>query len=93
MLLMATGLVVVIVLVCIAVVMFGSLSGESQSYRDGYSVGGNVFTADGAGVSPRQACTAAAFREPKLGGKPAQDESSQWIQGCVDSFENAQSDN
>ncbi len=92
-LVMVTGLVLVVVLVVVAVVMFGSLSGESQSYRDGYSVGGSVFTADSSGVSPRQACTAAALQGPKQGGKPAGDSSSQWIQGCVDSFENAQSDN
>jgi hypothetical protein len=88
-----TVLVVVVVIVGVSVFMFGSLAGESQSYRDGYSVGGNVFTADGSGVSPRQACTAAAQRRQNLGGRPAGDSASQWIQGCVDSFENAQSDN
>jgi hypothetical protein len=85
--------VAVLVVVAVGVVMFGSLSGESQSYKDGYSVGGTVFVADGTGASPRQACTATALRSQKLGGKPAGDDAAQWIQGCVDSFANAQSDN
>ncbi len=75
------------------IAMFASLSGESQSYKDGYSAGGSVFAADASQASPDQACRETALRGAHLGGTPAGDSSDKWIQGCVAGFESAQSGN
>lgn len=93
-LIISIGLVVVVVTVAIAAVMFLSLSGESHSYKDGFAEGGNVYSADSvAQQGPEQACKTAAKSKPAYGGPPTSDNSTQWIKGCVDAFNEAQSDN
>ena len=88
-----TVALVVVVVVALAVAVFASLSGESQSYKDGFSSGGAVLAADGSGASPEQACQKAAARPPDEGGVPSGEVTAQWITGCVAAFEGAQSDN
>jgi threonine/homoserine/homoserine lactone efflux protein len=85
--------VVVVAVISIAVVasLFASLAGESQAYKDGYSAGGAAYTAYGASsITAKQACRDEATGP---GGRPAHDNPGQWVQGCADAFELAQSDN
>jgi threonine/homoserine/homoserine lactone efflux protein len=85
--------VVVVAAVAIVVVasLFASLAGESQSYRDGYSAGGAAYTAYGqSSITATQACRDEASAP---GGRPPHDSPSQWVQGCADAFDLAQSDN
>lgn len=84
--------VLVLVVVSISIAMFTSITGEPQSYKNGFSSGGTVYSADGTGASPEQACRTAAARPPNFGGVPAGENSTQWIKGCVAGFEGAQSD-
>jgi hypothetical protein len=85
---------VVVGIIAVSVVLFSSLSGESQSYKDGYSAGGNVYAADGsAELAARPACTKTELRGPHHGGLPSGANATQWLKGCVDSFELAQSGN
>ena len=90
----SAGAILVIVSIAIAVSLFVSLAGESQSYRDGYSAGGAAYTSYAAysnsDITSEQACR---DEEVGPGGRPAHDNAAQWIQGCVDAFNVAQSDN
>jgi hypothetical protein len=93
-LLLAVGTVAIIVVFVIGLVIFSSMSTESQSYKDGYSVGGAVYAADSvAELDAQQACKATELRGPHHGGLPSGDNSGQWQQGCVAGFGAAQSDN
>jgi hypothetical protein len=90
---MAVAVVAVLVVVGVAALMFASLSGESQSYKDGYSAGGNVYAADSGQTPPTDACQVAARRSPTDGGPAVGDNVSQWVQGCVAAFDASQGDN
>jgi hypothetical protein len=91
---LASLLVLVVVIVGVGVVMFGSLAGESQSYKDGYPAGGTAFTSYGsADEDALQACSTTELRRPSQGGRPPGDVSNQWLQGCEAGFNTAQSDN
>jgi hypothetical protein len=85
------GLVVVVVIIGLGVVMFSSLSRESQSYRDGFSSGGSAYGSYGS-ESAQQACKTTELRGSGLGGLPKDDNSTQWLQGCVAGFNAAQGD-
>jgi predicted cobalt transporter CbtA len=88
------GAVIAVIALAVVVSLFASLAGESQSYRDGYSAGGPAYTAysafSTATITSEQACR---DEETGPGGRPAHDNSAQWIQGCVDAFNLARSDN
>jgi hypothetical protein len=87
----SAGLIVAVMVIAIAAVLFASLAGESQSYRDGYSAGGAAFTAYGQSrITSDQACR---DEEVGPGGRPARDNPAQWVQGCADAFNLAASDN
>jgi threonine/homoserine/homoserine lactone efflux protein len=90
----STGVVVAIISIAIAAALFASLAGESQAYRDGYSAGGSAYTAYAAysdtNITAEQACR---DEEVGPGGRPTHDNPAQWVQGCVDAFNLAQSDN
>lgn len=90
---MAAAVVTVLVVVGVAALMFASLSGESQSYKDGYSAGGNVYAADSTQTAPTDACQVAARRSPADGGPAVGDNVSQWVAGCVAAFNASQGDN
>jgi hypothetical protein len=93
-LLLVVGIVGVIVIFVIGLVIFSAMSSESQSYKDGYSVGGAVYAADGvAELDAQQACQGAERRGSHQGGLPPADNAEQWQQGCVAGFGAAQSDN
>jgi hypothetical protein len=85
------GLVVVLVIIGLGVVMFSSLAGESQSYRDGYSSGGTAFGSYGS-EGAQQACKTTELLKPGLGGRPSPDNSTQWLQGCLAGFNATQAD-
>jgi hypothetical protein len=90
---MVIAAVAVVAVISIAVVasLFASLAGESQSYKDGYAAGGAAYTAYGSSaITARQACQ---DEEATPGGRPAHDNPAQWVQGCADAFDLAQSDN
>jgi hypothetical protein len=85
------GLIVMAVLIVVGLVIFSSESRESQSYRDGYSVGGSVYASDAyAQLNAQQACKNAELRGPQHGGLPQGDDPTQWLKGCVGSFATAQ---
>jgi hypothetical protein len=84
-------LVIVVVAIAIVASLFASLAGESQSYRDGYSAGGAAYTA--YGDSPITSTQACKDEEAGPGGRPVHDNPAQWVQGCADAFNLAQSDN
>lgn len=87
----STVLVVAVVVIAVVASLFASLAGESQAYRDGYSAGGSAYTAYAdSKVTAKQACT---DEEVGPGGRPAHDNPAQWVQGCVDAFDLAESDN
>lgn len=87
----STVLVVVVVGIAVVASLFASLAGESQAYRDGYSAGGAAYTAYAdSKVTAEQACR---DEEVGPGGRPAHDNPAQWVQGCVDAFDLAESDN
>ena len=85
---------VAIIAVAIAVSLFASLAGESQSFRDGYSAGGSAYTAyaeySQTNITSEQACRDEGSGP---GSRPSHDNAAQWIQGCVAGFNLAQSDN
>jgi hypothetical protein len=81
------GLLLVAVIVGLGASMISSLSGETQSYRDGYSVGGSAYGSYSS-ESATQAC-----RTMELGSLPSGDSSSQWLKGCMASFDASQADN
>jgi len=87
------GSVVVAAMIGLGAMMFSSMSGRSQSYRDGYSEGTyayGVYSAEGA----LQACRTTELRRGSaFGGLPSGDNSTEWLQGCIAAFNAAQSDN
>jgi hypothetical protein len=88
------GLILVSVVIVIGLVIFSSMSRESQSYRDGYSVGGAVYGSDAAAQADAQpACKTAELKDPEQGGLPSGDDQTQWLKGCVAAFASAQSGN
>ncbi len=90
-LILAGVLVVVAVVVSLGLLLFPSMSRQSQSYKDGYSVGGAVYAADGkAQLGAQQACKATELRGPHHGGLPAGANATQWMKGCVAAFALAQ---
>jgi hypothetical protein len=87
----STILVVAVVVIAVVASLFASLAGESQAYRDGYSAGGAAYTAYAdLKVTPVQACR---DEEVGPGGRPPHDNPAQWVQGCADAFDLAESDN
>jgi hypothetical protein len=93
-LLLAAGIVVVVVIFVIGLVLFSSISRQSQSYKDGFSVGGAVYAADAsAQLGAQQACKATELRGPHHGGLPHGDNAEQWQQGCIAAFASAQGGN
>ena len=93
-LLLAAGIVVVVVILVIGLVIFSSMSRQSQSYKDGFSVGGAVYAADGAAqLGAKQACEKTELRGPHHGGLPSSDNAAQWRNGCVAAFASAQGGN
>jgi len=93
-LIILVGVVVVALTVGFATVMFHSLTGESRSYRDGFSAGGDVYTSDSVlQADAQQACRTAERGGPGAGGPPSGDNSAQWLKGCIDAFNEAQSGN
>jgi len=90
-LVVSAGAVIAIVTIAVVVSLFASLAGESQAFRDGYSAGGTAYAAyQDSNVTSQQACR---DEEAVPGVRPSQDNEAQWIQGCVDGFNFAQSDN
>jgi predicted cobalt transporter CbtA len=90
-LVVSAGAVVAIVTIAVVVSLFASLAGESQAFRDGYSAGGTAYGAyQDSDITPQQACR---DEEAVPGVRPSRDNQAQWIQGCVDGFNFAQSDN
>jgi hypothetical protein len=86
--------VVIAVVLAIGLVVFSSMSRQSQSYKDGFSVGGAVYAADAtAQLDAQQACKKTELKGPHHGGLPAGDNAAQWQKGCVASFASAQSGN
>jgi hypothetical protein len=85
------ALVVVVVVIGVGLVIFSSMSRESQSYKDGFSVGGAVYASDAsAELVAQQACKATELRGPSHGGLPSGANATQWLKGCVDAFNSAQ---
>lgn len=89
----ATAVLTLAVAIAVAVVLFASLSRESASYRDGYTVGGSVYASDSAESNATTACTAAEHEPVAVDGMPKGNVPSQWVKGCVAGFEAAQSGN
>ena len=90
-LVLAAGVVVIVVILTIGLVVFSSISRESQSYKDGFSVGGAVYAADSAAqLGAQQACKKTELRGPHHGGPPLGDNPAQWQKGCVAAFASAQ---
>jgi hypothetical protein len=91
---LGVGLFVVAVIIVVGLVVFSSESRESQSYRDGYSVGGAVYAADAYTQSDaHQACKKTELRGPHHGGLPVGDDPAEWLKGCVGAFGTAQAGN
>jgi hypothetical protein len=87
-------LLVVLILVGLGAQMVSSISSQTTSYKDGYSAGGNAYSLYGSvGEGAQQACEKTALKGARFGGRPAGDNASQWLKGCVDSFNTIQSDN
>jgi hypothetical protein len=86
------GLVIAVVVIAVVASLFAALAGETQSYRDGYSAGGTAYSAYGATTnsSAEQSCQNEAAGP---NGTPHFDNRAEWIQGCVDGFNTAQSGN
>jgi hypothetical protein len=90
-LILGAVVVVVAVAVTLGLLLFPSMSRQSQSYKDGYSVGGAVYAADGkVELGAQQACKATELRGPHHGGLPAGANATQWMKGCVAAFALAQ---
>jgi hypothetical protein len=89
---LGVGLLIVSVAIVVGLVIFSSVSRESQSYRDGYSIGGAVYGSDAtAQAGAQQACQKAELKGPEQGGLPLGDDQTQWLKGCVAAFASAQS--
>lgn len=76
--------------IAVAVILFTSLSGETASYRNGYTVGGSVYASDTAEADAQTACTSAEHDPVGVDGMPKGNVASQWLKGCVAGFEAAQ---
>jgi hypothetical protein len=88
------SLVILAVIIVIGLVVFSDVSRQSQSYRDGYSVGGMAYAADAyAQVDAQEACKKTELSGPEHGGLPVGDDPTQWLKGCVAAFASAQSGN
>jgi hypothetical protein len=93
-LMLVVALVLISVIIVVGLVLFSSMARKSQSYKDGFSVGGNVYAADAtAQLGARAACTKTERKAPLQGGLPVGDSPTQWITGCVAAFESAQGGN
>jgi hypothetical protein len=84
---------IVVVIIAVGLVIFSSMSRESQSYKDGVSVGGAIYASDSSAESAQQACKTAELREAERGGSPSGVNAEQWIKGCADAFTSAQAGN
>lgn len=93
MIMAALGVVLIVLVLGVGYAMFSSLSGESPSYKDGFSAGATVLASDGTGASPEQACRMASLHGGTVIGLPTGDDPAQWVKGCVAAFESAQNDN
>jgi hypothetical protein len=90
----AAGLLIVLVIIGIGLVVFSSISRESQSYKDGFSAGGAVYASDSVTQQgAQQACTTTELRGARHGGLPVGDNATQWMKGCVDAFKTAEGGN
>jgi len=87
----AAAVLLVVLLVAVAVVLFSSLSSETASYRNGYTVGGSVYASDSAQSNAHTACTAAEHDPVGVDGMPKGNVASQWLKGCEAGFAAAQS--
>ena len=87
----AAALLLVAVSIAVAVILFSSLSGETASYRNGYTVGGSVYASDSAESNAQTACTAAEHDPVGVDGMPKGNVASQWLKGCEAGFAAAQS--
>jgi hypothetical protein len=83
----------VVVIVVVGLVIFASISRESQSYRDGVSVGGAIYSSDASGESAQQACKTAELRGAGQKSLPSGVNAEQWTKGCVNAFIAAQGGN
>jgi hypothetical protein len=82
---------VIVVLIGVGLIVFSSMSRESQSYKDGFSVGGAAYSTVGsADETPQFACEQAETRRAGHDGRPSSDNATQWVKGCVDAFNTAQ---
>ncbi len=89
-LVLGTVAVAAVAAIAVAALLFASLAGESQSYRDGYAVGDSVYTSfEDASLTAQQACR---DRGSEPGQIPRGDDVDQWVSGCVAGFTFAQSD-
>jgi hypothetical protein len=87
------GLIIVVVIIGVGLVVFSSISRESQAYKDGFSAGGAIYTSDAStGESSQEACKAAEPRGYNHADLPHGDNATQWLKGCVDAFNTAQGD-
>jgi hypothetical protein len=84
-LILLAAVVVVSVIIGLTALQFSSLSSESQSYRDGYSAGETAYGLYGS-ASAQQACKLVELHGSGLGGLGRGDNPTQWLQGCVASF-------
>lgn len=90
-LVIVVAVAIVVVIFGVGLIVFSSLSRESQSYKDGYSVGGAVYSKVGSADETAQyACDQAELRPASRGGRPSRDNAAQWIKGCADAFNTAQ---
>jgi hypothetical protein len=88
------GSVALVIAIGVGLIVFSSMSRQSQSYKDGFSVGGAVYASDStAELGAQQACQVAELRGPKNGGLPRGANGAQWIAGCVAAFISAQGGN
>jgi hypothetical protein len=93
-LVLAAGLLVLVVILGVGLFVFSAMSRDSQSYRDGFSIGGAVYSTDSASQEgASQACEKSEMRGPSRGGLPVGDNPTQWLKGCVAAFESAQGGN
>jgi len=84
-LILLAAVIVISVIVGLLALQFASLSGESQSYRDGYSAGETAYGLYSS-ESAQQACKTMELRGSGLGGLGRGDNPTQWAQGCIASF-------
>jgi hypothetical protein len=91
MVIVAVVVVVLVVAVGVGLVVFSSMSRQTQSYKDGFSAGGAVYALDGtAELGARQACRATELRGSDDGGLPPGANPTEWLNGCIAAFNSAQ---